>query len=408
MFLHNYVLGGECINLSCTFSSMMMAKWLQKLLKSLRWVSYCPQFVLLHIMFYLVDTKRLEFVRRICPVKPTLSHLIRRNMVYDDVMELFCNENALREFPLRISFQVEMAFDSGGVSRDMFSAFWETAYCRFFEGACLLTPNLHATTDMSVLPLLGQIISHGFLVSGYMPIRVAFPCMAGILLGPMTHFSSSLLIEAFSESLCSYEAGIIKEALETSTFSTDLQTKIVTILSRYGSRVCPSTSAHLRVQLLNVGKYEFLIKPMAAISSIYSGICDEEKQFWRKFSVDELHSLYLSLSATAEKVLNIIDEPVDSNSNQARIFNYLLQYIGNMRNDEVRQFLRFTTGSSVLLAERISVIFNAQSGLFRHPIGRTCACTLELPSTYASYLEFEQEFKSILMNDKHTWGMHAI
>ena len=157
-----------------------------------------------------------------------------------------------------------------------------------------------------------------------------------------------------------------------------------------------------------MGKYEFLIKPMAAISSIHSGICDEEKQFWRKFSVNELHSLYLSLSATAEKVLNIIDEPVDSNSNQARIFNYLLQYIGNMRNDEVRQFLRFTTGSSVLLAEQISVIFNAQSGLFRHPIGRTCACTLELPSTYASYLEFEQEFQSILMNDKHTWGMHAI
>ena len=275
-----------------------------------------------------------------------------------------------------------MAFDSGGVSRDMFSAFWETAYCRFFEGACLLMPNLHATTDMSVLPLLGRIISHGFLVSGYMPIRVAFPCMASILLGPMTDFSSLLLIEAFSESLCSYEAGIIKEALETSTFSTDLQTKIVTILSQFGSRVCPSTSAHLRVQLLNVGKYEFLIKPMAAISSIHIGICDEEKQFWRKFSVNELHSLYLSLSATAVKLLNIIDEPVESNSNQARIFNYLLQYIGNLRNDEVRQFLHFTTGSSVLLAERISV-FNVQSGLFRYPIGRTCACTLELPSTYA-------------------------
>ena len=92
----------------------------------------------------------------------------------------------------------------------------------FFEGACLLTPNLHATTDMSVLCLLGRIISHGFLVSGYMPIRVAFPCMAGVLLGPMMDFSSSILIEAFSESLCSYEAGIIKQALEASTFSTDL------------------------------------------------------------------------------------------------------------------------------------------------------------------------------------------
>ena len=147
---------------------------------------------------------------------------------------------------------------------------------------------------------------------------------------------------------------------------------------------------------------------MAAISAIHSGISDEEKQFWRNFSVNELHSLYLSLSATAEKVLNIIDEPVESNSNQARVFNYLQQYIGNMRNDEVRRFLRFTTGSSVLIAERISIVFNAQSGLSRHPIAHTCACTLELPSTYASYLEFEQEFNSILMNDEHTWEMHVI
>ena len=36
------------------------------------------------------------------------------------------------------------------------------------------------------------------------------------------------------------------------------------------------------------------------------GISDEEKLFWKNFSVDELHSLYLSLSATAEKVLNIM------------------------------------------------------------------------------------------------------
>ena len=147
---------------------------------------------------------------------------------------------------------------------------------------------------------------------------------------------------------------------------------------------------------------------MAAISSIHSGISEEEKLFWRNFSVNELHSLYLSLSATAEKVLNIIEEPVESNCNQARVFNYLLQYIGNMRNDEVRRFLRFTTGSSVVIAERINVIFNAQSGLSRHPIAHTCGCTLELPSTYASYLDFEQEFNSILKNDEHTWGMHVI
>ena len=86
---------------------------------------------MLHI--YGIDAKRLEYVKRICPVKPTLSRRIRNNMIYDDVMKLFCIESALRGFPLRISFQDERAFDSGGVSRDMFSAFWETAYCRFLK-----------------------------------------------------------------------------------------------------------------------------------------------------------------------------------------------------------------------------------------------------------------------------------
>ena len=63
-------------------------------------------------------------------------------MIYDDVMELFSNENALKEFPLHISLQDEIVFDGRGVNRDMFSAFWETAYCQFFEGTCLLTPNV--------------------------------------------------------------------------------------------------------------------------------------------------------------------------------------------------------------------------------------------------------------------------
>ena len=76
-----------------------------------------------------------------------------------------------------------------------------------------------------------------------------------------------------------------------------------------------------------------------------------------------------------------------------------------MRNDVVRWFLCFTTGTLVLIAERINVVLNVQSGLSRHPIAHTY---VELPSMYASYLDFEQEFNSILINDEHTQRMHAI
>ena len=345
----------------------------------------------------------------ICPVQPVFAHLIRRNAIYGDVMELFQSKDAQKEYPLRIHFKDEVAYDDGGVSRDMFSAFWEEVYRRFFDGACLLTPNLHATTDMSALPLLGQILSHGFLISGYIPIRIAFPSLAGILLGPTTNVSSQFLIEAFAESLCSYEATTVKEALESSTaFSKDLKNKLIAVLSRYGSRVAPTNSLQLRAQLSDVAKYAFLTKPMAAINGMHSGISSEEKLFWRKFSIDELHSMYMYMSATPEKVLNIIEEPIESNPCEMRVFNYLQQYIGNMRNDEVRRFLRFTTGSSVLIAERITVAFNGATGFTRHPIGHTCPCLLELPTTYTSYPEFEQEFNNVLTGLELNWEMQGI
>ena len=57
--------------------------------------------------------------------------------------------------------------EPGGVSRVMFSSFWEEAYSRFFDGACLFTPNLHVTTHVSSA-LLGR----------YIPIRIAFPSLA--------------------------------------------------------------------------------------------------------------------------------------------------------------------------------------------------------------------------------------
>ena len=68
---------------------------------------------------------------------------------------------------------------------------------------------------------------------------------------------------------------------------------------------------------------------------------------------------------------------------------------------EVRRFLCFTTGSSVLIANRISVTFNNLSGLARKPIAHTCGCVIELPSTYMSFLDFEQEFTAILAEDEY-------
>ena len=226
-------------------------------------------------------------MKKICLNTTKLPHVIDRSNVYKDMLALFSEDKVLEEFPLRIKFRNEPAFDSGGVCRDLFSAFWEDVYLRYFDGSSLLSPVVHANVNMESLPKLGKVLSHGFLACGFLPVRVAFPVLASILMGPTIEIQPKILIQTFAESLCLYEASVVKQALaeDGETFSDELQENMITILSRYGSGLSPSP-ANLRSQLSNITKYELQIKPMASISSMNSGIPHSEKAFWDSFSVD--------------------------------------------------------------------------------------------------------------------------
>ena len=114
-----------------------------------------------------------------------------------------------------------------------------------------------------------------------------------------------------------------------------------------------------------------------------------------------------AISATPSKVISNIEEPTTMNPNEDRVYGYLLQAIGNMRTEELRRFLRFTTGSSVMRESKIKVLFNILEDLARRLIAHTCSSSLELPATYLSYVQFESELTSVLTSEL-AWKKDAI
>ena len=115
------------------------------------------------------------------------SHLIRRKHIYEDVIKLYRDiQRIADEFPFRIAFDDEVAVDKGGVARDLFSGFWNVAYKKHFDGASggSLVATIHPHVDMGIFPILGSIISHGYLACEFLPIECAFPILAATLLGP--------------------------------------------------------------------------------------------------------------------------------------------------------------------------------------------------------------------------------
>ena len=78
-------------------------------------------------------------------------HTVIRNNVFDSVMTLYRTEKSiLNEYPLYIAFDRERAIDLGGVSRDMFTAFFDEA----FTISCLMGAHFSHLLFTITLPCL--------------------------------------------------------------------------------------------------------------------------------------------------------------------------------------------------------------------------------------------------------------
>ena len=99
---------------------------------------------------------------------------IKRKNIYNDAIQLYSTKAAIvDQVPILVQFDDEEGMDFGGVCRDFFSGFWEEAYLKMFDGAALLVPACHAGIDIKHFTVLGQILSHGYLllwISSYMNI----------------------------------------------------------------------------------------------------------------------------------------------------------------------------------------------------------------------------------------------
>lgn len=260
---------------------------------------------------------------------------------------------------------------------------------------------------MDALPILGKILSHGFMMCGFLPVKVTFPVLAVFFCGLDVSIPDNIMIESFVDYVSTYERSVLKDALIFSepSFPRSFENNLVEILSRYGCNSIP-TPASLNQLILAIARHELFSKPFSVLFKVHSGIPIEYLQFFHTLSLQQWYTLYKDLNATPSSVLHATKEPDGMNAAESRVFQYLKQFISNSSQEHLRNFLRFVTGSSVL-SNSIIVQFNNTTGLGRCPIAHTCGCSLELPISYSSYPEFDNEFSKILTNE-FSWFMDTI
>lgn len=92
-------------------------------------------------------------------------------------------------------------------------SFWDEGCNNCFDGGNILIPAVNSYTYISIFPVLGTILSHGFLVSNFLPLCIVFPTLVAVLLGPTVLIPDSILVDTFADHLSTYESAFIHDML---------------------------------------------------------------------------------------------------------------------------------------------------------------------------------------------------
>ena len=225
---------------------------------------------------FTVNTCRESFMIDKLDTHQGLPRCIHRDSVYSDVIQMYQKnlEEIMKEFPFRVEFFNERAIDTGGVCRDLYSCFWEQAYIKHFDGDKLLVPAVHANSEISVFPILGTILAHGYFVCNFLPVRLAFPIIASVFHGTDIHIPDKVLLESLIDFVSVHDGSVLRDATlyqSTPDFPVHMKSKLIDILSKLECTEIPSPS-NIKLLLTNVARYQFAVKPLGLLYAMRSGV----------------------------------------------------------------------------------------------------------------------------------------
>lgn len=317
---------------------------------------------------------------------------VHRIKVVEDLLAVFMDSSIIN-LTLKMNFVNEKAIDDAGVSREVYTAFWEQ-FLEQCEGESERVPRLRPDFCETEWQAVGRIWVKGLLDHGVIPVRLSkafiLACIHGI-----DSVDIDTLMTSFLNYLPPVERSAVEKALQSTMEESD-EEDLLDLFTRMGSHFLPPKN-NIEAAIETMAHKAILQEPKYIVDCFSTPMALVQTKLSDKESV---LSLYESKKATGKRVVQLFEttQMVLSQREQTT-FNHLQRYVKNSDPSKAEKFLRFCTGSSVICVDKILVCFNAETGLNRRPVAHTCAPTLEVPCTYSSYPEFRTEFDNLLSSN---------
>ena len=285
--------------------------------------------------------------------------------------------------------------EGSGMDRDIFSEFWTDFYEHCTVGCAFKVPFTRHDFQQEEWRAVARIIVKGWRMYGYFPVSIA-----PVMIEECLHDShKSNILEVFFNYLPASDSEVLRKAC--TDFSSVESDEVIDILETHNGGKIP-TKENIRALCSEIAIKE-LLQDTKFIIEVWKPVLSPLLP-----ELGDLLELYDNMIPNNRRVVKLLSLPNASSLGQADTMTYLKRFLKEMDQEMLRNFIRFCTGSDLLLnhVKKIVVDFVHMEGLSRRPIAHTCGCVLKLSDNFENYAEFRSEFNSVLRSG--VWVMEIV
>lgn len=318
-----------------------------------------------------------------------ITEKVSRENVFDDMMSLYKKRN-IASHKISISFKGEDA-EGDGVSRDAFSAFFNSAYNKM-DGYSEKVPSTRFSEED--VRTLGKIITHAYICFNVFPTGL---CKTAFKKGLNIEVRDEDFLASFLHFIHPKEAEIVHKCSKGTLGNVQ---PIMDILFEYSIFTKP-TKENIMDLMAKAAKIALLNKPCYLMQQLAYGLGN----FWNKITGEMIETLYSSTLPTSEKIISSLI-PNEKCPQDQKVFTWLNRFIRGLSVRELGVFLRFVTGSNNFQPDmKMRIEFVDQPTSFLRPCSQTCFKILLLPRQYSSFTEMAENLK-MHMENTDNWSVH--
>ena len=290
-----------------------------------------------------------------------------------------------------------------GVVRDAFSLFWKEVYDSLFIGENERVLFIRHDYSRSDWEAIARVLVKGYLTCQYLPIFMSKTFLSYVLFGELS-ISGPILIQSFMQYVSADERSVVGMCL-SDDFNFENEEEYNELLEILGNFDCRTLISRENAQaVIHEIAHKEIIQKTQYITDSWKCILQALVESFP--TLQSLTDRYEEVQPSVSRILNCIQADPQSDA-ERECLKFLKRYIKGLDTPQkLSTFVRFISGSELMLFEGIQVMFTELAGFARRPIARTCNVLLELPSTYHSFPELREEFNHVLMSNN--WEIDII